>query len=97
MPQCPARRRSVHLQVKESGRCIRVAGFHAEQLLHDDDCVLRGNAEAVTETEWRLKLKLLPRNAWRLNEYFELFMSCPRDELHQSDSEVCCLYLVYPR
>ena len=54
-----------------------------EQLLDDEDCVLRGKAEAVKEAERRLKHKLLPRNAWRLIEYFELFMSCPKDELHQ--------------
>ena len=51
--------------------------------LDDEDCVLRGKAEAVKEAERRLKHKLLPRNAWRQIEYFELFMSCPKDELHQ--------------
>jgi len=54
-----------------------------EQMLDEEDCVLRGKAEAASETEKRLKHKLLPRNAWRLIEYFELFMSCPKDELHQ--------------
>ena len=34
-----------------------------ELLLDDDDCVLRGKAEAVNETERRLKRKLLPDNA----------------------------------
>ena len=52
-----------------------------EQLLDDEDCVLRG--KAVKEAERKLKHKLLPRNACRLIEYFELFMSCPKDELHQ--------------
>ena len=54
-----------------------------EQLLDDEDCVLIGKAEAVKETEKSLKHKLLPCNTWRLVEYFELFMSCPKDELHQ--------------
>ena len=54
-----------------------------EQLLDEEDCVLRGKAEAVKEVERRLKHKLLPRNARRLIEYFELFMSCPKDERHQ--------------
>jgi hypothetical protein len=54
-----------------------------EQMLDEEDCVLRGKAVAASETEKRLKHKLLPRNAWRLIEYFELFMSCPKDELHQ--------------
>lgn len=54
-----------------------------EQLLDEEDCILRGKAEAVTEAERRLKHKLLPRNAWRLIDHFDLFMSCPKDELHQ--------------
>ena len=36
-----------------------------EQLLGDDDYVLRGKAEAVKETKRKFKHKLLPRNAWR--------------------------------
>ena len=52
-----------------------------EQLLDDEGCVLRGKPEAVTETEGRLKHKLILRNAWRLIEYFALLMSCPKDEV----------------
>ena len=37
----------------------------------------------VKEAEKRLKHKLRPLNAWRLIPYFELFLSCPKDELHQ--------------
>ena len=59
--------------------------------------MLRGKAEAVLETERKLKHKLLPRNAWRLVKYFELFMSCPKDELHQLYVTVHCITLVYPK
>ena len=65
--------------------------------MDDEDCVLRGKAEAVLKTERRLKHKLLPRNAWRLVEYFELFMTCPKDELLQWYVTVRCMYLVYPK
>jgi hypothetical protein len=37
----------------------------------------------VRDAEKRIRHKLLPRNAWMLVPYFELFMSCPKDELHQ--------------
>ncbi len=37
----------------------------------------------VNEVEKRLRHRLLPRNAWRLEPFFELFMSAPKDELHQ--------------
>ena len=83
VPRFPARRHSAPLQVQKSERCIAQLDAAREQLLDDEDCVLRGKAEAVKEAERRLKHKLLPRNAWRLIEYFELFMSCPKDELHQ--------------
>ena len=33
--------------------------------------------------EKRIRHRLLPRNAWMLVPYFELFMSCPKDELYQ--------------
>ena len=92
VPRFPARRHSVHLQVQvllqESKRCIRTAGCRAGTVAGpcDDDCVFRGKAElaakAVMETERRLKHKLLPSNAWRLIEYFNLLMSNPKDYLH---------------
>ena len=54
-----------------------------EQLLDDDDYVLRGKAKAANETERKLQHKLFPHIAWRLVEPFELFMFCPKDELRQ--------------
>ena len=70
-----------------------------EQLLDDENCVLIGKTEAVKETEKSLKHKPLPCNTWRLVEYFELFMSCPKDELHQRYvvSTSTCMYLVYTK
>ena len=54
--------------------------------------MLRGKAEAVLETERKLKYKLLPRNARRLVEYFELFISYLKDEQHQWYVTVRCMY-----
>jgi hypothetical protein len=51
--------------------------------LLDEDDVLVGRVKDVKEVEKRLRHKLLPRNAWRLIPFFELFMCCPKDELHQ--------------
>ncbi len=53
-----------------------------DELLDDDDERL-GLVKDVKEVEKRLRHKLLPRNAWRLVPFFELFMSAPKDELHQ--------------
>ena len=57
-----------------------------DQLLDDDDGLV-GRVKDVKEVEKRPRHKLLPRNAWRLNRldslFFELFMSTPKDELHQ--------------
>jgi hypothetical protein len=47
---------------------------------HDD---LVGLVKDVQQVEKRLRHKLLPRNAWRLIPFFELFMCSPKDELHQ--------------
>ncbi len=52
-----------------------------DQLL-DEDGVLVGRVKDVKEVEKRLRHKLLPKNAWRLIPFFELFMSFPKDELH---------------
>ena len=49
----------------------------------DDDDNLVGRVKDVKEVEKRLRHRLLPRNAWRLVPFFDLFMSCPKDELHQ--------------
>ena len=53
--------------------------------LLDEDDHLVGRVKDVKEVEKRLRhnLKLLPRNAWRLIPFFELFMCSPKDELHQ--------------
>jgi hypothetical protein len=54
-----------------------------DQLLDDDENLLRGKGDHVAQAERRLKHKLRPLNAWRLIPFFELFISCPKDELHQ--------------
>ena len=51
--------------------------------LLDEDDQLVGRVKDKEEVEKRLRHKLLPRNAWRLIPFFELFMSSPKDELHQ--------------
>ena len=53
-----------------------------DQLL-DEDGEMQGRVKDVKEVEKRLRHKLLPKNAWRLIPFFELFMSSPKDELHQ--------------
>jgi hypothetical protein len=58
--------------------------------LLDDEDELVGRVKDVKEVEKRLRHRLLPRNAWRLVPFFELFMSAPKDELHQ-----CYTYMVY--
>jgi hypothetical protein len=52
-------------------------------VLLDEDDSLVGRVKDVKEVEKRLRHKLLPRNAWRLIPFFELFMCSPKDELHQ--------------
>ena len=51
--------------------------------LLDEDDQLVGRVKDKEEAEKRLRHKLLPRNAWRLIPFFELYMSSPQDELHQ--------------
>jgi hypothetical protein len=58
---------------------VRDSDVARDQLLDDDENVLRGKGDHVTQAERRLR----PLNAWRLIPFFELFMSCPKDELHQ--------------
>jgi hypothetical protein len=53
-----------------------------DRLLDEDDNLV-GRVKDVKEVEKRLRHRLLPRNAWRLIPFFELFMSSPKDELHQ--------------
>jgi hypothetical protein len=53
-----------------------------DQLLDDDDGLI-GLVKDVKAVEKRLRHRLLPRNAWRLVPFFELFLSAPKDELHQ--------------
>ena len=56
----------------------------ARNKLLDDDCdTLPGFSKDAKAAEKRIRHRLLPRNAWMLVPYFELFMSCPKDELHQ--------------
>ena len=54
-----------------------------DELLDTDGSVKPGCVGDVRDAEKRIRHKLLPRNAWMLVPYFELFMSCPKDELHQ--------------
>ena len=49
----------------------------------DEDDGLVGRVKDVKDAEKRLRHRLLPRNAWRLVAFFDLFMSAPKDELHQ--------------
>ncbi len=53
-----------------------------DELLDNDDGLV-GRVKDVKEAGKRLRHKLLPRNTWRLISFFELFMSTPKDELHQ--------------
>ena len=55
----------------------------ARDALLDEDDTLVGRVKDVKDVEKRLRHRLLPRNAWRLVLFFELFMSAPKDELHQ--------------
>ena len=60
-----------------------------DELLDDDDRLqVVGRVKDVKEVEKRLRHKCLPQNTWRLVPFFELFMSAPKDELHQW-YEVC--------
>jgi hypothetical protein len=63
-------------------------------LLDDDENVLRGKGDHVTQAERRLKHELRPLNAWRLILFFELFLSCPKDELHQWYLGLFCDHIV---
>ncbi len=53
-----------------------------DKLLDKDDQLL-GRVKDKEEVEKRLRHKLLQHNAWRLIPFFKLFMSSPKDELHQ--------------
>jgi hypothetical protein len=72
-----------------------------DELLDEDDKLV-GRVQDVQEVEKRLRHRLLPRNAWLLTPFFELFLSAPKDELHQwlvvhtcMYLSVLCIYLVY--
>ncbi len=64
-----------------------------DELLDEEDKLV-GCVKDKEEVEKRLRHKLLPRNTWRLIPFFELFMSPPKDELHQWLVVCTCLYLV---
>ena len=67
-----------------------------DELLDNDKNVLRGKGDDFTEAEKRLKHKLRPLNAWSQIQFFEIFMSCPKDELHQWYEMLnCSVYHVY--
>ena len=54
-----------------------------DALLDTDGGVKPGCVGDMKDAVKQIRHKLLPRNAWMLVPYFELFMSCPKDELHQ--------------
>ena len=56
-----------------------------DKLLDDKDWLVgrHWRVKNVKEVEKRLRHRLLPRNAWQLIPFFELFMSSPKDGLHQ--------------
>jgi hypothetical protein len=62
--------------------------------LLDDNDELVGLVKDVKEVEKRLRHRLLPRNAWRLVPFFDLFMSAPKDELHQWYVLCCHMYIL---
>jgi hypothetical protein len=65
-----------------------------DQLLDEDDAVVE-RVKNVKEVEKLMRHRLLPRNAWRLVPFFELFMSSPKDELHQWYIVLVYTILVY--
>ncbi len=66
----------------------------AQDDLPDDNDELVGLVKDVKEVEKRLRHRLLPRNAWRLVPFFELFMSAPKDKLHQWYVLCCHMYIL---
>ncbi len=62
--------------------------------LRDGEDELVGRVKDRKAVEKVLRHKLLPRNAWRLVPFFNLFMSCPKDELHQWYVPVYRLYVL---
>ena len=55
----------------------------ARDVLLDEEDKVVGRVKDVKAVEKRLRHRMLPRNAWRLVPFFDLFMSAPKDELHQ--------------
>ena len=53
-----------------------------DKLLDEDD-ELVGRVRDRKAVDKELRHKLLPCKAWRLVPFFNLFMSCPKDKLHQ--------------
>ena len=64
----------------------------ARDALLDSDDALVGRIKDVKEAEKRLRHSLLSCNAWRLIPFFKLFMSAPKDELHQWYVLCCHMY-----
>jgi hypothetical protein len=54
-----------------------------DDLLDIDGDPLQNCIGKVKDAERTMKMKLIPENAWMKVKNFELFMSCPKDELHQ--------------
>ena len=66
-----------------------------DELLDENNDTLLGCSKDVSAAEKSIRHRLLPSNAWMLVPYFELFMSCPKDELHQWYN-LSCVILSYP-
>jgi hypothetical protein len=81
------------VQLQQDGRGDGAADAVHDELLDKDDKLV-GLVKDKEEVEKRLRPKLLPRNAWQLIPFFELFMFSPKDELHQWLVVCTCLYLV---
>ena len=56
---------------------------YRDDLMDDEGEPLIGCIGSVTNAERELRHKLWPKNAWLRVQFFELFASCPKDELHQ--------------
>ncbi len=81
------------MEAQERAEVMEQLDAARDDLLDEDDKLV-GRVKDKEEVEKRLRHKLLQSNAWRLIPFFKLFMSSPKDELHQWLVLCTCLYLV---